>query len=252
MSYTVVIPSRYGSSRLPGKPLLSIGDKPMVQHVWERASRSAADRVIIATDDERIEQAARGFGAEVMLTRADHVSGTDRLQEVAATLELADDHIVVNVQGDEPLIPPAVIDQVAANLAANPGAGIATLCEPIEDRADLENPNVVKVVADAQGRALYFSRAPIPWPRDAFAGQGAPLPAGDHWFRHIGIYAYRSGFLHQFVNWPPAPQESLEQLEQLRAQYNGVEIHVAPCCEAVPAGVDTQADLDAVRAQVAK
>jgi len=250
MSYTVVIPSRYGSSRLPGKPLLKIGGRPMVQRVWERASQSAANRVIIATDDERIADAAKGFGAEVMLTRADHVSGTDRLQEVVEALGLADSQIVVNVQGDEPLIPPGVIDQVARNLEQNTQAAIATLCEPITSREDLENPNIVKVVADEQGNALYFSRAPIPWPRDLFTQKEASLPADQHWYRHIGIYAYRCGLLNRFVQWQPAPQEQLEQLEQLRAMYHGAKIHVAPSCEPVPGGVDTQADLDAVRALV--
>ncbi|MFK7977976.1 MAG: 3-deoxy-manno-octulosonate cytidylyltransferase [Halioglobus sp.] len=251
MSYTVVIPSRYGSSRLPGKPLLDIGGKPMVQHVWERASQSQADRVVVATDDERIEGVVRAFGAEVIMTSPEHPSGTDRLQEVSGKLGLPDDHIVVNVQGDEPLIPAEVIDQVARNLAANTQAGIATLCEPILTRSDLENPNIVKVVNSALGLALYFSRAPIPWPREAFSTPGDGMPAEGHWHRHIGIYAYRCGFLDEFVSWQPAPQEALEQLEQLRAMHHGVAIHVDQCCRPVPAGVDTQADLDAVRALVA-
>jgi 3-deoxy-manno-octulosonate cytidylyltransferase (CMP-KDO synthetase) len=251
MSYTVVIPARYGSTRLPGKPLLDIGGKPMIQRVWEQACGSSAGAVVVATDDERIAEAVESFGATACMTSTEHPSGTDRLQEVASKLGLGDDEIVVNVQGDEPLIPPAVIDQVADNLANNAQAGMATLCEPIEDVHTLTNPNVVKVVSDANGMALYFSRATIPWPRDAFARDASAMPARGEWFRHIGIYAYRTRFLHEYVTWQPAPLELLESLEQLRALYNGVGIHVAPARAEVPGGVDTQADLDAVRAMVA-
>jgi 3-deoxy-manno-octulosonate cytidylyltransferase (CMP-KDO synthetase) len=247
MSYTVVIPARYGSTRLPGKPLLDIAGKSMVQRVWEQARLSSASDVLIATDDERIKTVVEGFGARACMTSTDHPSGTDRLQQVAAESGWDDDHIVVNVQGDEPLIPPAVIDQVAANLAANPQAGIATLREEILSADDLVNPNAVKVVCDARGMALYFSRATVPWPRDAFAADPSVMPATGQWFRHIGIYAYRCAFLHQYVTWPPAPLETLECLEQLRALYQGVGIHVATAVEAVPGGVDTQADLEAVR-----
>ena len=249
MSYSVIIPARYGSTRLPGKPLLSIAGKPMVQHVWEQAGRSGAESVVIATDDERILDAAQGFGADACMTSADHPSGTDRLQEVARQMAYPDNHILVNVQGDEPLIPPAAIDQVAANLAGASSAGIATLCEDLQSVEELRNPNIVKVVRSVSGRALYFSRAPIPWPRDSSTGTADQLPGDSHgtWQRHIGIYAYRTGFLHEYVSWPPAPPEVVEHLEQLRAMYNDVEIHVAPACEEVPAGVDTQEDLDAVR-----
>ncbi|MDX1734605.1 MAG: 3-deoxy-manno-octulosonate cytidylyltransferase [Halioglobus sp.] len=247
MSFTVVIPARFGSSRLPGKPLLDIAGKPMIQRVWEQARSSSAGRVVIATDDERIGEAARAFGAEVCMTSSEHPSGTDRLQEVAAQLDFAPGHIVVNVQGDEPLIPPAVIDQVARNLAAAEGASIATLCEKIDAVEDLLNPNVVKVVCDSAGLALYFSRAPIPWPRDAFAKDKARLPAGEHWWRHIGIYAYRTDFLHRFVDWPPAPQEQVEHLEQLRAMHRGARIHVQEAAAAVPPGVDTAEDLEHMR-----
>lgn len=247
MPYTVVIPSRYGSTRLPGKPLLDIAGKPMVQRVWEQACESRAARVVIATDDERIFTAAREFGAEVCMTSTDHPSGTDRLQQVATELQLADDHIVVNVQGDEPVIPPAVIDQVAQNLKRNSEAGIATLCDPVTSVEELLNPNVVKVVYDLDGLALYFSRAPIPWPREQFAESQDSLPAVNVWNRHIGIYGYRTGFLHRYVTWPPAALEQLEQLEQLRALYNGVKIHVARAIEKVPTGVDTEDDLVAVR-----
>lgn len=246
MSFSVVIPARYGSTRLPGKPLLDIAGKPMVQHVWEQARASEAAEVIIATDDERIHAVSTAFGASVCMTSSDHPSGTDRLQEVAAACGWADEHVVVNVQGDEPLIPPALINQVASNLANHPAAGIATLCERMGSNDELRNPNAVKVVMDVHGMALYFSRATIPWPRDAYNSNPDEMPSGE-WNRHIGIYAYRTGFLHQYVTWPPAPLEQLEQLEQLRALYQGVGIHVAPAQQEVPAGVDTEQDLLAVR-----
>ena len=246
-AFTVVIPARYASSRLPGKPLQDIAGKPMVQHVWEQACKSSAQRVVVATDDVRIVEACRGFGAEVLLTRVEHNSGTDRLAEVAAALGLAPEAIVVNVQGDEPLIPPAIIDQVADNLAVNPQAAIATLAEPIEDAATLFNPNVVKVVSDMSGLALTFSRAPLPWARDAFAVDRDRLPANVPYRRHIGIYAYRAQFLHDFVTWGPCWLEDGECLEQLRALWHGVRIHVADALQAPPAGVDTQDDLDRVR-----
>ncbi len=247
MTYTVVIPARYGSSRLPGKPLADIAGKPMVQRVYERACESGASQVVVATDDERIATACTNANSRVCMTRADHPSGTDRIEEVSRLLQLADDDIVVNVQGDEPLIPAAVIDQVAANLANHPDAAIATLCEPINNAGDLFNPNVVKVVADNEGMALYFSRAPVPWNRDEY-GQGQPAAAANvvaH--RHLGIYAYRVGLLRQFVTWPPHPLETIEALEQLRAMANGARIHVAEACEYVPPGVDTAEDLEQVR-----
>lgn len=245
--FTVVIPARYASSRLPGKPLQDIAGKPMIQHVWEQACKSSAQQVVVATDDARIVEACRGFGAHVLLTRIDHNSGTDRLAEVAAALGLTPDAIVVNVQGDEPLIPPALIDQVAANLAANPQAEIATLAEPIDEVAALFNPNVVKVTSDRNGLALTFSRAPLPWARDAFAASREQLPASVPYRRHIGIYAYRAQFLHDFVAWGPCWLEDAECLEQLRALWHGVRIHVADALQAPPAGVDTQEDLERVR-----
>ena len=253
MSFYVVVPARYASTRLPGKPLADIAGKPMVVRVAERCQQSQAGQVYVATDDSRIAEALDGQ-VPVVMTREDHPSGTDRLQEVAAKLELADDDIIVNVQGDEPLIPPSVINQVAANLAANPSSQMAALCEPIEDADHLFNPNVVKVVFDDDGRALYFSRAPIPWHRDAFADGSRDISgerfAKGEWWRHIGIYAYRVSFLHQYVQWPPAKLEQLESLEQLRAMANGVAIHVAPAIEAVPGGVDTQEDLERLRTQL--
>lgn len=251
MSFSVVIPARYGSTRLPGKPLLDIGGKPMVQRVWEQAGQSDASDVIVATDDQRIVDVATQFGAKVCMTSPDHPSGTDRLREIAQAQAWPDDHIVVNVQGDEPLIPPGLINQVASNLALNSDAGIATLCEAITDLGELLNPNAVKVVSDAADMALYFSRACIPWPREAFMDGTRSMPASGAWYRHIGIYAYRTAFLHQYVQWAPAPLEQLEQLEQLRALYNGTKIHVAAAVQPVPTGVDTQADLDLVRTHFA-
>ncbi|PID43499.1 MAG: 3-deoxy-manno-octulosonate cytidylyltransferase [Proteobacteria bacterium] len=252
MSFSVVIPARYSSTRLPGKPLLDIAGKPMVQHVYEKALASEASRVIIATDDERILEVAKKFGAETVMTSADHPSGTDRLEEVVRTTGFSAEDIVVNVQGDEPLVPPAMINQVASNLAAQTGASIATLCEEITEVADFVNPNVVKVTFDKNGMAMYFSRAPIPWPRSNFSelasiGDNAQMPTGHHFFRHIGIYAYRVRLLTRFVRWSPAPHEEIECLEQLRAMYNGEKIHVDVAEEASPAGVDTLADLEKVR-----
>lgn len=249
MSFTVVIPARFASSRLPGKPLLDIAGKSMLQRVYEQARKSEASRIIVATDDTRIADAAADFGAEVCMTSDQHPSGTDRLQEVAKKLGFYADDIIVNVQGDEPLIPPRLINQVAHNLAADPTAGIATLCERIQDPDAVHNSNVVKVVSDARGYALYFSRATLPWARDAFAENRDQLPPSPL-FRHIGLYGYRVRMLNDFVQWVPAPIEQAEQLEQLRALWNGVRIHVAEADEVHPAGVDTAEDLERVRAHI--
>ncbi|MGB2044938.1 MAG: 3-deoxy-manno-octulosonate cytidylyltransferase [Porticoccaceae bacterium] len=245
MSFIVVIPARFASTRLPGKPLRDIAGLPMIQHVWQQARKSQAARVVIATDDERIYSAATDFGAEVCMTREDHVSGTDRLQEVAELLGLGDKQVIVNVQGDEPLIPPQVIDQVAGNLASATTAGVATLCEPLVSAEELLNPNIVKVVANQQGMAQYFSRAPIPWPRDHFQRSQSSLPEPFIARRHIGLYAYKVAELRRFVAWPVADLERFESLEQLRFMANGVGIHIADACEVVPAGVDTEQDLEA-------
>lgn len=251
--FHVIIPARYASTRLPGKPLQDILGKPMIQHVWEQARKSAASSVTVATDDQRIMDACHDFGAEVVLTRADHPSGTDRLQEVVSRLGLDDQAHVVNVQGDEPLIPPALIDQVAADLQTHPEASIATLAEPLDDAETMFNPNAVKVVTDHRGFALYFSRAPIPWCRDDFAaGRPGMLPQGVPFRRHIGLYAYKVGFLHDYVRWPASPLETSESLEQLRALWFGCRIHVADACEVPPAGVDTPADLQRVRQLLAE
>jgi len=247
MSFSVVIPARYASSRLPGKPLKDIAGKPMIQHVYERALESEAKEVVIATDDERIQKVAEEFGAKVVMTDPDHASGTDRLQEVVSKLNYYADDIVVNVQGDEPLIPPRVINQVAHNLAAEKDASIATLYEPIENIEEVFNPNIVQVVTDRNDFALYFSRAPIPYARDDFAKSKEQMPQGVSFKRHIGIYAYRVNLLNSFVKWDEAPIETTECLEQLRALWNGSKIHVALADEIPPGGVDTEEDLERVR-----
>lgn len=243
MSFIVVIPARYASTRLPGKPLLEIAGKPMLQHVYERALASAASAVYIATDDERVSEAALRFTQNVCMTSTAHQSGTDRIQEVAAQLALDEDAVIVNVQGDEPLIPPAAINQVAENLRLHSAAGIASLYESIQSETEFHNPNVVKVVTDLDGYAHYFSRAPIPFTRDSQDRSGESLGK-----RHIGIYAYRVAILNRYVQWEQVPLEVAERLEQLRAMGHGVRIHMDEAMEKMPAGVDTQDDLDAVRA----
>lgn len=244
--FRVVIPARYASTRLPGKALLPLAGKPMIRWVYERARASRAAEVLIATDDARIAEAARGFGAAVVLTAATHASGTDRIAEVARIRTWHDDEIVVNVQGDEPLIPPAIIDQVAALLVAHPTAHIATLATRIESLAEFLDPNAVKVVSDAEGRALYFSRAPIPWDREgAPAGITSQTRFGNA-RRHIGLYAYRVGALHRLASLAPTALEQCEKLEQLRALGHGMEIRLADACERPGPDVNTQEDLERV------
>ncbi|MDV5141213.1 3-deoxy-manno-octulosonate cytidylyltransferase [Chimaeribacter arupi] len=248
MSFIAIIPARFGSSRLPGKPLADIHGKPMVVHVMERARESGADRVIVATDHPDVVAAVEAAGGEVCLTRADHQSGTERLAEVIDCYGFSDDDIIVNVQGDEPMIPPVIIRQVAQNLAGC-AAGMATLAVPIESAEEAFNPNAVKVVRDAQGFALYFSRATIPWDRDKFAQSREHI--GEHYLRHIGIYAYRAGFIRRYVTWAPSTLENIELLEQLRVLWYGEKIHV-DVAHAVPTvGVDTAEDLARVRAAFA-
>ncbi|MCU0805187.1 MAG: 3-deoxy-manno-octulosonate cytidylyltransferase [Burkholderiales bacterium] len=247
LRFTAVIPARYASTRLPAKPLADIGGKPMVVRVAERARESGAAAVWIATDHEEIVAAAKRHGFDATMTRPDHASGTDRIAEVAASLGLAADEIVVNVQGDEPLLPPALVTSVVHTLAQRTPASIATAAHPIHDAAEFFNPNVVKVVCDHHGYALYFSRAPIPYARDAFAASKAALPEALPALRHIGLYAYRVGFLHAYARLAPAPVEGFEALEQLRALWHGHRIAVAVADEAPPAGVDTPDDLERVR-----
>lgn len=251
MSFIAIIPARYASTRLPAKPLAEIGGVPMVVRVAQQAQQSGAAQVWVATDDARIVAAVEAHGQRALLTQADHSTGTDRLAEVVTQLGLSDDTIVVNVQGDEPLIPPTLIDQVAQALADAPACAIATAAHPIHDSAELFNPNVVKVVLNAQGEALYFSRAPIPYARDAFIANAAPhvpLPPHLSALRHIGLYAYRAGFLRAFPQLTSAHIEQFEALEQLRALWHGYRIKVLTLTAAPPGGVDTPADLERVRA----
>lgn len=245
-SFRVVIPARYAATRLPGKPLIEIGGKALLAWVWERASASAATEVLIATDDGRIADAAEAFGAQVVMTRANHRSGSERIAEVAATREWPADEIVVNLQGDEPGIAPELIDQVAFGLSSHADAGMSTLAVRLEDAESLFDPNVVKVVTDADGYALYFSRAPIPWDRDRFAQDRGTLPQQTTFLRHIGLYAYRAGFLARYVRWPPSPLEAAESLEQLRVLGHGERIHVSLTSSRPGPGVDTPEDVERV------
>lgn len=243
--YHVVIPARYGSTRLPGKALADINGHPMVWWVWRRACDSDATSVIVATDHPEIERVMCEAGATVVMTREDHPSGTDRLAEVADHMAWADDAVVVNLQGDEPLMPVTNLQQVAEELASHPSASIATLSESISSLSDFANPAVVKVVSSEGGDALYFSRATIPYPRGGEEQHAELIYRTAR--RHIGLYAYRCGFLRQFVTWKPAPMEQLESLEQLRALHYGHQIRVAPAIAPVPAGVDTPEDLANIR-----
>ncbi|WP_310447513.1 3-deoxy-manno-octulosonate cytidylyltransferase [Thiobacillus sp.] len=247
MHFRVVIPARYASSRLPGKPLADIGGLPMVLHVVERALQAGAESVVVATDDSRVQQAVAAAGYPVLMTSPDHQSGTERLVEVAETLGWDDDTLVVNVQGDEPLIDPALIREAARQLVLHQDAVMATLAHPLHDHADFINPNVVKVVADEAGYALYFSRAPIPWPRDAFASQQT-MPHELGALRHIGLYAYRAGFLRTYASLAVSPLERHEMLEQLRVLWHGYRISLGVTPSAPAPGVDTPEDLARVRA----
>lgn len=251
MNFTVIIPARYASSRLPSKPLLDIAGKPMIQHVWEKAQQAGATRVIIATDYPEIESTAKTFGAEVCMTSEKHNSGTERLAEVIEKMQIADNEIIVNIQGDEPLVPPVIVEQVARNLDAYQ-VNMATLAVKLATREELFNPNAVKVVADKNGMALYFSRASIPFARDSFSNCDDAFVASQNYLRHIGIYAYRSGFVKQYVAWQPTQLEKLESLEQLRALWYGERIHIELAKQAPEVGVDTPEDLERVRAILAR
>ena len=244
--FLVVIPARLGSTRLPRKPLADIGGKPMVIRVAERAKQSLAHSVVVATDSPEIQAACDEYRIECLLTSADHPTGTDRIAEVAQLLKLPSNALIVNVQGDEPLIPPELINQVASTLAEHQECAISTVAVPITDATEINNPNVVKVVLNRAGEALYFSRAPIPFVRDPQVDQKT-----DH-LRHLGIYAYRADFLQAYTRLEPAPPEQAEALEQLRALWNGYRIAVHIASEAPPAGVDTPEDLERVRQMLAR
>lgn len=250
MAFTVLIPARLASTRLPGKPLADIAGRPMVVRVAERARQSGAQRVVVATDSAAIAQACDAHGVPSVMTRADHPSGSDRLAQACELLQLPDDHNVVNVQGDEPLIDPALIDAVATLLQQHPDASMSTAAHAIHDPADMRNPNVVKVVTDARGHALYFSRAPIPWWRDGYGAgsEGIARVSEPRPLRHIGLYGYRAGFLKAFPALSPSPLEHIESLEQLRALWHGHRIAVHVADQAPGPGVDTPEDLARVRA----
>ena len=247
MKFRVLIPARYAATRLPGKPLIDIGGRPMIAWVHERAQAAGPTSVAVATDSEEIQAACLSLGIKVEMTSSTHVSGTDRIAEVARRARWADDQIVVNVQGDEPLVPPGVIRQVAAMLAAALDVAIATVAVPVESLEEFLDPNVVKVVCDRAGRALYFSRAPIPWNRDSAREGWASQSSWDGALRHLGIYAYRVGALVRIAALPPTALEQRERLEQLRAVESGFDIRVEIAAERPPPGVDTAADLERVR-----
>lgn len=236
----VVIPARFAATRLPGKPLRDVGGAPLVVRVYERALASGADRVTVATDDRRVALAVQRAGGEVVMTAATHASGTDRIAEALRVLGVKDDEVIVNLQGDEPLMPPGLLRQIAERLAREPGLAMATAAHALSGDEEFHSPHVVKVVCDQNGRALYFSRAPIPWPRLT------PLPGGP--LRHIGLYAYRAGFVQTFTAWGPCPLEQCEGLEQLRALEHGAAIGVVVTDCAIGPGVDTEADLHRVNA----
>jgi len=239
----IIIPARYASTRLPGKPLADVAGRPLIQRVYDCAAKVGAAAIVIATDDERIRAAAEKFGARACMTAPTHRSGTDRLAEVIRKLAIGDEEIVVNLQGDEPQMPPALVRDVALRLEKHPDAVVATACHAIHDRDTFVNPNVVKVVFDAEGYALYFSRAAIPWPREAMADGNRDFLA----YRHIGLYAYRAGFVRRYAAWPVCPPEEAEQLEQLRVLWHGERIVVHEARELPAAGVDTPEDLERVR-----
>lgn len=248
MDFTVVIPARYQSTRFPGKPLADIQGKPMLQHVVERAREAGAGTIIVATDDERIASVAAAF-AEVAMTAGTHTSGTERIAEVITQQQIADDTVIVNVQGDEPFVPADNIRQVAANLLANPGMQMATLCTRIHHEEDVFNPNIVKVVYSSNGKALYFSRSVIPFVRDTM--MQAPVSADPSlYFRHIGLYAYTAGYVKQYVSYIPSALEQIESLEQLRALWYDDAIHIEEALSPPPVGIDTPEDLTQLLAQL--
>jgi 3-deoxy-manno-octulosonate cytidylyltransferase (CMP-KDO synthetase) len=240
--FKVVIPARMGSSRLPGKPMRLLAGQPMIAHVCDRALESGASEIVVATDDERILQVAEGRGVTALMTRGDHASGTERIAEVIERMAWADHEIIVNLQGDEPMMRSRLLAQLAATLTPDCGCEMATLAAPL-DAADVFNPHAVKVVLDGKGHALYFSRAPIPWDRDAFANEQSRVVQSRHYLRHIGTYAYTAGFVRRYVDFPPSELESIECLEQLRVLWMGERIKVLRIEQPPEAGVDTEEDL---------
>lgn len=244
--YRIVIPARLASQRLPGKPLLDIAGRTLLEHVYRQACRSEAAGIVVATDDRKIHDAAVAFGAEVMMTSPDHQSGSDRIAECADRLGWTDDQMIVNLQGDEPLMPPVCLDQVARILSRDPDADVASLYWPLNRAGEITDPNVVKAVVAPSGRALYFSRSVVPYPRN-WADTGAALESGISWKRHIGLYAYRLGALRAFAAMQPTPLEAVEKLEQLRFLETGRRIQMEQACTFIPAGVDTHDDLERVR-----
>lgn len=250
-AYKIVIPARYGSSRLPGKPLIELAGKPMIQHVYERAQATGVSDIVIATDDQRIFDVAQGFGAHVVMTSVDHENGTERIAEVAQQLGWSSDDVIVNVQGDEPLIPRDLIELTAKGLLNHPQAGMSSLCTPIESAEDAFDPNAVKVVLDNTGFAMYFSRASIPWDRDLYKTGQKVMTQVAPVYRHIGMYGYRVSFLQQYASMEITPIEQAECLEQLRALCYGVKIHMGIIDQPPGHGVDTPEDVARVEAQLA-
>lgn len=249
--YKIVIPARYASSRLPGKPLIELAGKPMIQHVYERAQETGVAEIVVATDDERIQKTAEAFGAEVLMTNPAHENGTERIAEVVALKGWSDDTVIVNLQGDEPLIPRSLIEQTAAGLLEHPEAGMSSVCTPISSADDGFDPNVVKTVLDKQGFAMYFSRAPIPWDRDLYKTTQDQLTSKLPVYRHIGMYGYRASFLNQYRDMDICPVELAESLEQLRALWYGIKIHMTVIDQAPGHGVDTPDDVTRVEAELA-
>lgn len=247
MSFIVIIPARFESTRLSGKPLKMIEGKPMIEWTWRQAQKAGAKSVIIATESTQVQQACEAFGAEVCLTALHHQSGTERIAEVVERLGLQDDDIIVNVQGDEPMLPPELIQQVAEGLEQHPQVNMATLCEPIEDVETVFDPHAVKVIRNHENHALNFTRAPMPWSRDTFTSTSKTLPENWHYKRHIGLYAYRAGFVKRYVAWPECALEQVERLEQLRVLWHGEAILVLDAVMDAGIGVDTDDDLEKVR-----
>lgn len=248
--YKIVIPARYGSSRLPGKPLIELAGKPMIQHVYERAVETGVKEVVIATDDQRIFDMAKSFGAEVVMTSPEHENGTERIAEVAQKLGWQEQDVIVNLQGDEPLIPKALVELTAKGLLDNPEAGMSSLCTPISSAEDAFDPNVVKAVLDNKGFAMYFSRAPIPWDRDLYKTSQEKITGIAPVYRHIGMYGYRVSFLNEYTSMEMTTLEQAECLEQLRALCYGVKIHMGVIAEPPGHGVDTPDDVARVEAQL--